>query len=67
MSIAIKKFLSMLDQELLSDDKLSENQKKVLKKFCEKVYVLETTNDGSAQLPSQIREEVKFYADDSEK
>jgi len=65
MSIAIKKFLSMLDQEIGSDNELNSDQKNVLRKVCEKIYVLETTGDSS-QMPSQIREDIKFYAQDFE-
>jgi hypothetical protein len=65
MSIAIRKFLSMLEQEIGSDSEISEKQKNVLKKICEKIYVLETTGDSS-QMPNAIRDEVKFYARDFE-
>lgn len=65
MSIAIKKFLSMLDQETGNDPELNDDQKIVLRKLCEKIYVLETTGESS-QMPSQIREEIKFYAKDFE-
>lgn len=63
MSIAIKKFLSMLDQEVLSDGRLNDDQKRVLKKVCEKIYILETTVDSS-QMPSQIAGEIKLFAGD---
>ena len=63
MSIAIKKFLSMLDQEVLSDGRLNDDQKRVLKKVCEKIYILETTVDSS-QMPSQITGEIKLFAGD---
>jgi hypothetical protein len=65
MSIGTKKFLSMLDQELAEDDSISENQRKILKNICERIYVLETTGESS-QLPTSIREEIKFYAKDFE-
>lgn len=65
MSIAIKKFLSMLEQEVASINEINEKQKNALKKVCEKIYILETTLDSSL-MPAQIREEVKFYSKDFE-
>ena len=65
MSIAIKKFLLMLENEILSDTSINDSQKNVLKKLCEKIYILETTSDTS-QMPTYIRDEIKFYAKDYE-
>lgn len=67
MSIAIKKFMAMLEEEINSKSGLSESQKNVLKKVCEKVYVLENTDANSLDINSKIRDEVKFYADDFKK
>ena len=53
----------MLDQEVLSDGRLNDDQKRVLKKVCEKIYILETTVDSS-QMPSQIAGEIKLFAGD---
>ena len=61
MSIAIKKFLTMLNQEVLSDGDLNDGQKEVLKKVCERIYLLETTSN-STQIPSQITAEIKDSA-----
>lgn len=61
MSIATKKFLLMLEEEISSDNDINETQKKVLKKLCEKIYILETTSD-SAQIPTNIKEEIKSFA-----
>ena len=55
MSIAIKKFLLMLENEILSDTSINDSQKNVLKKLCEKIYILETTSDTS-QMPTYISE-----------
>ena len=65
MSIAIKKFLSMLDQELASTSEINDAQKMALKKVCEKIYLLETTVDSSL-MPTQIRGEIKSYSKDFE-
>jgi hypothetical protein len=65
MSIAIKKFLSMLENEISSDTSTNETQKAVLTKLCEKIYILESTND-KGQIPANIKEEIKFYAKEYE-
>ena len=66
MSIATKKFQIMLEQEIESDKDLTVDQRNALKKLCYKIYILETTNDSSI-MPTQIKEEIKFFANEYEK
>ena len=61
MSIALKKFLSMLENGIASDDSINKNQKTILKKLCERIYMIEMTSDAS-QITSNIKEEIKLYA-----
>ena len=63
MSIAIKKFYSMLDEELKSNTNISDNQKNAIRSICEKVYMLESTDSNAANINSKIRDEIKLNAD----
>jgi len=65
MSIAIRKFLSMLEIEIEKDSSANESQKKILKKLCEKIYISESTSESN-QMPGIIREDIKFFAKDYE-
>lgn len=63
MSIAIRKFYSMLDEELKSNTNISDNQKNAIRSICEKVYMLESTDSNAANINSKIRDEIKLNAD----
>lgn len=63
MSIAIKKFYSMLDEELKANTNIPDDQKNAIRSICEKVYMLESTDSNAANINSKIRDEIKLNAD----
>jgi hypothetical protein len=65
MTISFKKINSMIDSEV-SIQKLSEQQKKVLRDLCAQIYTIESSLDkgGSHQIVSEIKGEISLKADD---
>jgi len=63
LSIAIKKFYSMLDEELKANTNIPDDQKNAIRSICEKVYMLESTDSNAANINSKIRDEIKLNAD----
>jgi len=59
LSIAIKKFYSMLDEELKANTNIPDDQKNAIRSICEKVYMLESTDSNAANINSKIRDEIK--------
>ena len=64
MTISFRKINSMIESEV-SNQELSEEQKKVLNSLCKKIYLIESSLEkvGSQQIVSDIKGEISLKAD----
>lgn len=65
MSISFKKINSMIEAEILEKTELSDEQKKVLKDLCEKIYMIESSIEqgSNQQIISDIKGEITLKSD----
>lgn len=63
MSIAMKKFRSLLENEIRKNTKLSIKQQQILTDTCLEIYVKLSSTENS-RISSDIREDIKYRAGD---
>lgn len=62
MSIAMKKFQSMLDEVLKQNTEISPKQGKVLRDACLNLYVKLTAVEENARMSAEIRDDIRKSA-----
>ena len=68
MTISFRKINSMIESEV-SNQELSEEQKRILGGLCTKIYLIESSLEkvGSQQIVSDIKGEISLRANDYQK